>query len=102
MANIIRATTPTFRYTFRVVKVSDITAAYLTVKYGCVTLFEKALAEATVGENYLEWTFTQQETLQMAGLKIEAQLNWKLADGTRGASRKSVVSISSNLKEEVI
>ncbi|MBR6390027.1 MAG: hypothetical protein IKS16_01680 [Lachnospiraceae bacterium] len=102
MANIIRATTPTFKYTLKTVKPSDLTKAYLTIKQNGETLMEKTLSEAVVGENYLAWTFTQAETLQMSSSKIMAQLNWKTADGTRGASRKALMAIDCNFKEEVI
>lgn len=102
MANIIRATTPTLKYTFRIINVSDIVSAYLTIKQDDRTIIEKSLQDATVGENSLSWMFTQQETLLMAMGKISAMLNWKLSDGTRGASRESLVSIMRNHKEEVI
>ena len=102
MANIIRATTPTIKYRFRIVKVTDITTAYLTIKQNGNTIIEKTLADADVGEDSLSWTFTQSETLQMATGKITAMLNWKTVDGTRGASHKSTVAIECNFKEEVI
>ena len=102
MANVIRATTPTIKYAFKVVSVSDIVAAYLTIKQDGETIIERDLASATVGDDYLSWTFTQQETLQMATGKVTLMLNWLTNDGTRGASEKSTVVIEGNYKNEVI
>lgn len=102
MANVIRATTPTVTYKFNVIDVADIVTAYLTIKQNGSTIIEKDLSDATVGEDTLSWTFTQQETLQMAQGKISCMLNWLTEDGTRGASDKSVIIIDSNYKDEVI
>ena len=102
MANIIRATTPTFKYKFKSVTVANITKAYLTIKQEGETIIEKTLEDATVGTDFLSWTFTQAETLQMSTSKIRVMLNWKLADGTRGASKKTTLAIDCNFKEEVI
>lgn len=102
MAAIVRATTPTIKYKFSVVDVQDISEAYLTVRQNGSLLFEKDLSDAYVGTDYLSWTFTQAETLQMAQGKISCMLNWLTEDGTRGASDKSVIIIDSNYKDEVI
>lgn len=101
MSNVIRATTPTIKYTFKVVSVSDITKAYLTIKKGEVTI-EKDLSDAIVGEKYLAWTLTQQETLSIAAGNAQMELNWLTQGGTRGASKRVNVTFDPNLKEEVI
>ena len=99
MARIIRGTTPTLKYIFKSVQVSDISIAYLTIK--AKTDIEKTLEEATVGTNYISWTLTQAETLSF-GDSIKAMVNWKLNDGTRGASEKKTIIIEDNLKVVVI
>ena len=96
MADIIRGTTPTIKFKFDTIKVSDITAAYLTIKAG--DTIEKDLAAAEIGSDYIAWKLTQAETLNF-GDTIYAMINWKLSDGTRGASSKKAFKVIGNLKE---
>lgn len=102
MNAIIRGTTPTIKYTFNDIEVSDITAAYLTVKMSKQTLLEKDITAATIDEGFIAWTFTQAETISMTADHIHMQLNWKLSDGTRGASKDCKVYVVENMKEVVI
>ena len=53
MTRIIIGTTPTITYKFKVVDVSEITVAILTIKERNTTLIEKDLSGATVGEDTL-------------------------------------------------
>lgn len=99
MASIIKGTTPTFKYTFKTVDVSKITTAFLTIK--SKTNLEKDLNDAVIGTNYLAWTLTQSETLAL-GDHISVMVNWKLQDGTRGASAKKQFLIDVNYKDVVI
>lgn len=101
MDKIIRGTTPTFIYTFNSVTVANIAVAYLTVKQGDEILIEKDLTDATVGQKALSWTFTQAETLSMGDV-IKVMLNWRLSDGTRGASAETKLYVTDNHKDEVI
>lgn len=102
MDNIIRGTTPTIKYTFKTVDPSTITAAYLTITNGATKL-EKELDTATVDaqNKTISWKLSQTETLSL-GDKVTSMLNWKLPDGTRGASHKANLFIECNLKEVVI
>ncbi|MBR3280156.1 MAG: hypothetical protein IKG01_14825 [Lachnospiraceae bacterium] len=100
MDNIIRGTTPTLKYTFRTVDPTTFSVAYLTVTNGRQTI-EKDLSSATIEENAISWKFSQEETLSL-GDRITAMLNWKLPDGTRGASHKANLLTEHNLKEVVI
>ena len=100
MNTIIRGTTPTIRYTFRDVDPDDIAVAYLTIEHKGGKI-EKDLTDATQEETALSWTLTQAETLSLPD-KVTVMLNWRLEDGTRGASTKTLVLIDSNLKEVVI
>lgn len=102
MGNIIRGTTPTIKYMFSAVNVNDIAVAYLTVRRYDGTVIEKTLSDATIGSGYLAWTLTQQETLGMKGNYITCRLNWRLEDGTRGASKQTKIDMERNDKEEVI
>ena len=101
MASIIRGTTPTIKYSFSQVAVSDIVSAYLTIKDGKEGL-ERDITTATVGENDISWTLTQAETLALDAGPVIIMLNWKLADGTRGASSKTAATVVKNHKEVVI
>lgn len=101
-ASIIRATTPTLKYTFRTVDPSAISVAYLTIKRGSYPVIEKDLSAATVGANFLSWTLTQAETLGLQGDRVVVQLNWKTNSGVRGASKQSTILILPNSKAEVI
>lgn len=103
MNRIIIGTTPTITYTFKIVPVSSIVKAVLTVKERGVNIIEKNLPDATVGENTLSWTLTQEETLQLGANKTcTMMLNWKTEDGTRGASEEVSIQGSPNHIREVI
>lgn len=102
MTKIIIGTTPTITYKFKVVDVSEITVAILTIKERGTTLIEKDLSDATVGEDTLSWTLTQEETLSIGAKSASMMLNWKLADGTRGASDVVLITGGDNHIREVI
>lgn len=102
---LIRGTTPTFEITFNTVDVNDITVAYLVFKSGTVTVLEKDLTTATVGENSLAWTLSQGESFIVGkGLArhIDVVCDWKLSDGTRGRSKVVPCVIELPGKNEVI
>lgn len=100
MATIVRGTTPTITYTFDNVEVANITTALLTFKQDGSIVLQKALSDATVGEDSLSWTLTQAETLELG--ETEMMLNWVTTDGTRGVSRRTPIKFASNHIEEVI
>ena len=102
METIIRYTTPTITYRFKVVRPEDISVAYLTIKQGEQTLIEKDLSSATIGTDTLSWTLTQTETMLMGTSAVQVMLNWKTAFGLRGASRKTQILMDTNYKDEVI
>ena len=97
MTAIIRGTTPTFKKTFDIVDPSDITVAILTVRGSKINI-EKNLSDAVVGEDYIAWTLTQADSLSF-GDTIGVMVNWKLQDGTRGATPEKVYTIKPNHKE---
>ena len=102
MAYIIRTTTPTLKYMFPDLDVTKITLAYLTIDSSAGRI-EKDLTTATVDttNKFISWTLTQAET-KAFGNSITAMVNWKLQDGTRGASAKTIIMVDENLKDDVI
>ena len=102
MTKIIIGTTPTITYKFKVVDVTDITVAIITIKERGVNIVELNLSDATIGEDSLSWTLTQEETLQLAGKTATMMLNWKTEDGTRGASEEVFIQGAPNHIREVI
>ena len=100
MTAIIRGTTPTLKYTFNDVQVTNITTAYQTIKIDNEPThnIEKDLSTATVEAKAISWKLTQTETLSF-GNNINVMLNWKMSDGTRGASEKTNILVSDNYKE---
>ena len=102
MTKIIIGTTPTITYKFKVVDVSEITVAILTIKERGVNIIELNLSDATVGEDSLSGTLTQEETLLIGARTATMMLNWKTEDGTRGASEQVFVTGGDNHIREVI
>ena len=102
MTRIIIGTTPTITYTFKVVPVNSIVTAVLTIKQRTSIVLEKTLADATVGENTLSWTLTQEETLAIGARGASIMLNWLTADGVRGASKEEVINGVNNHIREVM
>ena len=102
MTKIIIGTTPTITYKFKIVNVSEITVAILTIKERGVNIIELNLSDATIGEDSLSWTLTQEETLLIGARTATMMLNWKTEDGTRGASEQVFVTGGDNHIREVI
>ena len=102
MTQIIIGTTPTITYNFKVVSPADLTKAILTIKCAGQIILEKTLADATIGENSLSWTLTQQETLDIGTRSGKMMLNWLTNSGTRGASAETHIMGATNHKREVI
>lgn len=102
MLNFIIGTTPTITYKFKVVSPSDITTAILSIKSQNQNMLTKTLADASVGADSLSWTLTQEETLAIGARTVKMMLNWKTADGTRGASAETMIQGVQNHIREVI
>lgn len=101
MDKIIMGTTPTIKYKFASVQVSDIVAAYLTITDASDTI-EKDISTADITGTTISWTLTQEETLSFTSGMVTVRLNWKTNDGTRGASERAYVIVESNELDEVI
>lgn len=102
MASIIIGTTPTIKYGFNEIDVADIVSAYLTIKRDCAVIIKYGLADAVADEESLSWTLTQADTLAIGSGTAKVMLNWKLADGTRGASYETEIKLRGNHITEVI
>lgn len=102
MTSIIKGTTPTIQFTFNYIHPTDIEVAYLTVKQNKTVILEKDITEATVGENTISWKLEQEDTLSFALGKVGIMHNWRLFDGTRGASKEAFITVDDNHKDEVI
>lgn len=82
-----RGTTPTIRYTFKLIDVSDIVVAELRIQQVSV-IIDKTLQDAAVGEDYLEWKLSQAETLSLvSGVSVQIQLRYKTSDGNAYATK---------------
>ena len=100
---IIRGTTPTIKFTYSEITVSNITKAILTLKQRNAVVVEKNLLDAIVGEDDLSWKLSQEETLKLAS-KVDVTIlcDWLLADGTRGRSKSLTTAVGDPGKNEVI
>lgn len=100
---IIRGTTPTIKFTYEDITVSDITKAILTLKQRNTVVIEKDLTQATIGEDDLAWRLSQEESLSLAS-KVDVTIlcDWLLLDGTRGRSKSLTTAVGDPGKNEVI
>lgn len=98
---IVRGTTPTIKFTFNVIDPVDIVAAYLTITG--TTKIEKGISDMTIGENYVSWDFSQEETLAMIpGKEVAIQMRYRTADGKAYATRRIRETIADVDKDGVI
>ena len=102
MAQIIRGTTPTIKFTYADITVSAITTAILTVKQNGTDIITKDLTDATIGADYISWTLTQTETLSLGKTGVVIVCDWVTTDGTRGRSNILNATIGEPGKNEVI
>lgn len=102
MARIIIGTTPTITYKFKIVSPAELEKAILTIKIAGQVIIEKTLADASVGEDTLSWTLTQEETLSIGTRSGKMMLNWLTHSGKRGASEETTIAGIQNHVREVI
>ena len=102
MTHIIIGTTPTITYKFKIVSPADFSTAILTIKCNGQLILEKNLADASMGENTLSWTLTQEETLAIGTRIAKMMLNWVTHSGKRGASEETTIAGIQNHVREVI
>ena len=102
MANIIIGTTPTITYKFHIVSPTELSKAILTIERDESILIEKTLESATIEEDSLSWTLSQEETLSLGTKNAKMMVNWVTMDGVRGASEETTITGTNNHKKEVI
>lgn len=101
--SIVRGTTPTIKFKFSSVRVADIVVAYLVLKTFEREIVERDKESAEIGDDYIAWTLTQEETLRLnAGNTVKIFCDWKTADGTRGRSTIGRFDVEETGKTEVI
>ena len=102
MIKIIIGTTPTITYKFKIVSPSDFRDCILTIKSNGQIILEKTLSDATVGEDSVSWTLTQEETLALGTKTAKMMINGITYTGKRGASEETIIVGATNHKSEVI
>lgn len=104
MVNIVIGTTPTIRFNFSIVNPTDFTEAIFTINdFNKAEILRKTLDTATIGDRYIEWTLTQNETLQLdVGKSFSMMLNWLTNSGVRGVSVKESINVVDNHIREVM
>ena len=103
MSEITRGTTPTLPFYFSVIDVSKIVTATMTIKQDDSQIVKKTLETAEVGDDYIQWNLTQEETLLLdEKLYCQIQCKYKLEDGTVSSSRIYNVPASDILDEVVM
>ena len=96
---IVRGTTPPIRFTFKEVKPSEMTEAYLTIRQRSKEI-ERGMDDATILEDAIEWVLTQEETLSLEENRpVKIQCRYKFSDGSAGASRIYEEPVYDVLKE---
>lgn len=102
MEQLIKGTTPTIRYSFSTVTVSNIVVALLKVTQKGVQI-QKNLTDAEVQAKALEWVLTQEDTLALKDNQYAMiTLDWLLADGTRGAGNTAIIKVVPSGTNEVL
>lgn len=103
MASIIRGTTPLVKFTFSKVLPSEIAAAFLVVKQDDRIVFEKPLADATVGTSTISWRLQQEDTFMLAPKKNALlTCDWRTAAGVRSKSHTLAAFVENGGKDEII
>lgn len=102
MDEIIRGTTPSFYFQDFGFDAGTITAATFLVLQGGAPIIKKALPEASVLENSVRWTLTQQDTLQLDASKpATIRCKWK-AGGLCGVSESLTLEVRNFGDDEVL
>lgn len=99
---IIRGTTPTISFTFSDVDITDIDSANMYVKQTGQIVISKSIEDATIGEDGLSFTLSQEDTLLLTS-KTSAVivLDW-LSGETRGRSKTAKADVGEPGLDEVM
>lgn len=100
---IVRGTTPTIRFNFTNIDSSDIYVAYMTIAQNNSVVLEKDISQATLGDGFIEFSLTQEDTLLLDEKVIASvQLRCKNNLGDAYASKIYTFQPYDVLKESVI
>lgn len=100
---IVRGTTPTIRFNFTNIDSSDIYVAYMTIAQNNSVVLEKDISQATLGDGFIEFSLTQEDTLLLDEKIIASvQLRCKSNLGDAYASKIYTFQPYDVLKESVI
>ena len=98
MTEIIIGTTPTITYKYKIVSPLKFRTAFLTIKVAGKIIIEKTLADAEIGNNYIAWVLSQEETLAIGTRSGKMQANAVTEDGKRVASSEEPIKGLPNQK----
>ena len=102
MDELIRGTTPSYYFQDFGFEVASISAATFLVIQGKSPIIKKTLADATILEDSIRWTLTQEESLQLDASK-PATIRCKWRNGTLcGVSESLTVEVRNFGDDEVI
>lgn len=100
---VARATTPTFIHTFTAENL-DLTTAnnvYVTYRQDSKVL-TKTGDDIEVEPKQVTVYLTQEETLMFKVGRLECQVNWTYANGSRAASNVKGIDLDANLLDRVV
>lgn len=101
---IIQGVTPTFTFSIPSdcgIDLTECENVYVTFRQGN-TAITKTGDDIFVSEEEVDVYLNQSETLQFGIGRVQVQLNWTYADGSRGATTKASIDWDSNLLKEVL
>lgn len=102
MQKIVVGTTPKIRWHFSKVSVSDIVTATTTIKKHGLNVVVKDIDSATINDDEITYSLSQDETLGAGADICEIMLNWVTNTGIRGASGITHIEFTKNHINEVL
>jgi hypothetical protein len=100
---MIRATTPTHRFTLPFDYAENVSKVLVTYKQGDEIILEKTEKDITAEGNVMEYTLTQEETKKFApGKGVSIQVRILGLDGSAMASREIIKPCRDVLNDEVM
>ena len=104
MNELVRGTTPTFRFVFNTIKPEDIKKALFVMKKKnkeIVVLTETEQRQIT--QDAIEWTLTQEQSFRFsAGDEIHVYCDWLSVSDVRGRSKQYTCTVVETGHDEVM
>lgn len=99
---IKQGVTPTITFTLpQEIDLTEAENVYLVLKQGNLEL-TKSNEELTVQDNIVSVYLTQAETLQFEVGRVEAEIDWTYADGSRGETDTAYIDWARTLMRKVL